>query len=56
MQLVSQINDLNPPDEEEDAKAFNPIPSMLHFHDKTELEKYSLEDYFAGYDQDENVE
>ncbi len=50
MQIVSQINDLNPPDPEEDAKAFQSIPSMLHHVDKTELEKYSLEEFFSMYD------
>ena len=50
MQIVSQIRDLNPPDPEEEAKAFQAVPSMLHHLDKTELEKFSLEDFFQGYD------
>ena len=50
MQIVSQIKDLNPPDLEEEAKAFQAIPSMLHHLDKTELEKFSLEDFFTSYD------
>ena len=32
--------------------AFNPIPSMLHHFDKTDLEKYSLEEMFSNYDDE----
>ena len=51
MQLVSQISDLNPPDDQP-VMAFNPIPSMLHHFDKTDLEKYSLEEMFSNYDDE----
>lgn len=53
MQLVSSVHDLNPPDDLP-VSEFNPIPSMLHHIDKTNLEKYSLEEIFSKYD-DENA-
>ena len=48
MQIVTQVSDLNPADPRE--PTFQPIPSMLHFQDKTELEMFSLEDVFQTYD------
>ena len=52
MQIVSQVIDLNPPD---DSPLFEdqPIPSMLHFFDKVNLASYSLEKIFSRFD-DEN--
>ena len=52
MQIVSQVIDLNPPD---DSPLFadEPIPSMLHFFDKVNLASYSLEKIFRRFD-DEN--
>lgn len=51
MQIVSQVQDLNPPDDQP-VVVFNPIPSMLHHFDKTNLEQYSLEEIFSRFDQD----
>jgi hypothetical protein len=50
MQIVSQVEDLNPP-EDEPAPGFSPIPSMLHHINKINLEEYSLEELFSVYDQ-----
>ena len=51
MQLVSSVQDLNPPDDQPTFD-FNPIPSMLHHFDKTNLEQYSLEDIFSKFDEE----
>ena len=45
-QIVTDVEDLNPPDdisESEDHDEF-PIPSMLHHIDKNELEKFIIEE------------
>ena len=55
MQLVGQVSELNPFEESEDevdGAPKDPIPSMLHFFDKTDLESFSLEDFFRTYDED----
>ena len=51
MQLVSSVHDLNPPDDQPIVE-FNPIPSMLHHFDKTNLEQYTLEEIFSKYDEE----
>ena len=51
MQIVTQVSDLNPPDDQPELE-FNPIPSMLHHIEKSDLEQYSLETIFSRYDQE----
>ena len=51
MQLVSSMQDLNPPEDQPPIE-FNPIPSMLHHVDKVNLEQFSLEEIFSRYDDD----
>lgn len=51
MQIVSQIADLNPSEDQQEIQKIS-IPSMLHHFDKSCLEAYSLEDIFSGYDQE----
>lgn len=52
-QIVTEIADLVPPEDAKPRK-FNPIPSMLHHLDRTNLEDYSLDDAFRTYDEDTN--
>ena len=54
MQIVTEIEDLNPPDDHHEVP-FKPIPSMLHHFDKTNLAAHSLEDIFTNYDQESKV-
>ena len=51
MQIVTSVSDLHPPDDSA-VQPFQPIPSMLHHVDKTDLEKFSLDDIFSHYDQE----
>ena len=39
--MVSQIEDLNPPEDEINIK-FDALPSMLHHIDKSQLERFTL--------------
>ena len=52
LQLVSEVHDLNPPDDVP-LNSFKPIPSMLHHVDKSDLEKYDLERTFSTFDNEE---
>ena len=54
MQIVTEIEDLNPPPDQHEVP-LKPIPSMLHHFDKTNLAVHSLEDIFTNYDQESKV-
>ena len=51
MQIVSQVNDLHPPEVDREIVQ-QKFPSMLHHWDKTDLERLSLEEFFETYDGD----
>ena len=45
-QIVTDVQDLNPPDDESDFEEPDPypVPSMLHHFDKNQMEKFIIED------------
>lgn len=53
MQVVTQVSEMNSDTQEERQVALtDPIPSMLHHFDKTDLASYSLEHIFESYDDE----